>query len=215
MRRIYTSIDIGSNAIKMVVGEMYKGKLVILASTSIKSKGIRKGLIVDVNDAIDSIKKALTDVEGKLGLKITKVVASIPSYTVKYEEVDGYSTITNEDKKVTGNDLTRVLQGCVYNKVNSDEELVTIMPIQFFVDNKAGIRDPKGLVGNKLGVRAMMVTTSKKNVYAIVSISGILLLVNLGNKGVSLLPAEFVEHNEKRISGAVLIAVGIISFFLH
>lgn len=52
-------------------------------------------------------------------------------------------------------------------------------------------------------------------VYAIVSISGILLLVNLGNRGVSLLPAEFVEHNEKRISGAVLIAVGIISFFLH
>ena len=52
-------------------------------------------------------------------------------------------------------------------------------------------------------------------VYAVVSISGILLLVNLGNKGVSLLPAEFIEHNEKRISGAVLIAVGIVSFFLH
>src|SRR5215212_2189059 len=52
-------------------------------------------------------------------------------------------------------------------------------------------------------------------VYAIVSISGILLLVNLGNKGVNLLPAEFIEHNEKRISGAVLIVVGIVSFFLH
>jgi len=52
-------------------------------------------------------------------------------------------------------------------------------------------------------------------VYAIVSISGILLLVNLGNKGINLLPAEFIEHNEKRISGAVLIVVGIISFFLH
>jgi len=52
-------------------------------------------------------------------------------------------------------------------------------------------------------------------VYAIVSISGILLLVNLGNRGVNLLPAEFIEHNEKRISGAVLIVIGIISFFLH
>jgi hypothetical protein len=52
-------------------------------------------------------------------------------------------------------------------------------------------------------------------IYTIISISGILLLVNLGNKGVSLLPAEFVEHNEKRISGGVLIVVGIISFFLH
>ncbi|MGZ5286697.1 MAG: hypothetical protein ACXWV0_07840 [Flavisolibacter sp.] len=52
-------------------------------------------------------------------------------------------------------------------------------------------------------------------IYAIVSISGILLLVNLGYKGVHLLSAQFIEHNEKRISGIVLIVVGIISFFLH
>lgn len=52
-------------------------------------------------------------------------------------------------------------------------------------------------------------------IYAIVSISGILLLVTLGYKGVNLLPASFIEHNEKRISGVVLILVGIVSFFLH
>lgn len=52
-------------------------------------------------------------------------------------------------------------------------------------------------------------------VYAVVSISGIMLLVTLGYRGVNLLPAHFIEHNEKRISGIVLILVGIISFFLH
>jgi len=52
-------------------------------------------------------------------------------------------------------------------------------------------------------------------IYAIVSISGILLLVTLGYKGVNLLSAQFIEHNEKRISGVVLILVGVISFFLH
>jgi hypothetical protein len=52
-------------------------------------------------------------------------------------------------------------------------------------------------------------------VYALVSISGILLLVRLGYKGVNLLPASFIEHNEKRISGTVLILAGIASFFLH
>jgi nickel/cobalt transporter (NicO) family protein len=51
--------------------------------------------------------------------------------------------------------------------------------------------------------------------YAVISISGIMLLVNIGFRGISLLPAQFIEHNEKRISGAVLIAVGIISFFLY
>lgn len=65
------------------------------------------------------------------------------------------------------------------------------------------------------GAFGMGTVTLLSIVYAIVSISGILLLVNLGSKGVNLLPAEFIEHNEKRISGAVLIAVGIVSFFLH
>lgn len=65
------------------------------------------------------------------------------------------------------------------------------------------------------GAFGMGTVTLLSVVYAIVSISGILLLVNLGNKGVNLLPAQFIEHNEKRISGAVLIAVGIVSFFLH
>jgi len=65
------------------------------------------------------------------------------------------------------------------------------------------------------GAFGMTTVTLLSVVYAIVSISGIMLLVNLGNKGINLLPAEFIEHNEKRISGSVLIAVGIVSFFLH
>jgi putative Mn2+ efflux pump MntP len=65
------------------------------------------------------------------------------------------------------------------------------------------------------GAYGMGLVTVLSIVYAIVSISGILLLVNLGYKGVNLLSAHFIEHNEKRISGIVLILVGIISFFLH
>jgi hypothetical protein len=65
------------------------------------------------------------------------------------------------------------------------------------------------------GAYGMGIVSTMALVYAVVSISGILLLVNLGHEGVKLLPAEFIEHNEKRISGFVLIAVGIITFFLH
>ena len=65
------------------------------------------------------------------------------------------------------------------------------------------------------GAYGMVTVILMAVIYAIVSICGILLLVNLGYRGVNLLPAQFIEHNEKRISGAVLILVGIISFFLH
>jgi nickel/cobalt transporter (NicO) family protein len=65
------------------------------------------------------------------------------------------------------------------------------------------------------GVYGMGLVTLLGVIYAIVSISGIMLLVTLGSRGVNLLPAHFIEHNEKRISGIVLILVGILSFFLH
>ena len=65
------------------------------------------------------------------------------------------------------------------------------------------------------GAYGMGVVSLMAVIYGIVSISGILLLVRLGYKGANLLSAEFIEHNEKRISGAVLILVGIISFFIH
>ena len=65
------------------------------------------------------------------------------------------------------------------------------------------------------GAYGMQTVVLMAVLYAIVSISGILFLVMLGHRGVNLLPAHFIEHNEKRISGIVLIVVGIISFFLH
>lgn len=65
------------------------------------------------------------------------------------------------------------------------------------------------------GTYGMATVSLLSIIYAVVSISGILLLVTLGFKGVNLLPASFIEHNEKRISGIVLIATGILSFFLH
>lgn len=65
------------------------------------------------------------------------------------------------------------------------------------------------------GVYGMGIVALMSTIYAIVSICGIMLLVHLGFKGVTLFPAHFIEHNEKRISGIVLIIVGIVSFFLH
>jgi nickel/cobalt exporter len=65
------------------------------------------------------------------------------------------------------------------------------------------------------GAYGMPVVLTMSFIYAVISVSGILLLVNLGTKGVNLLPADFIENNEKRISGIVLILVGIISFFIR
>lgn len=170
MRKVYTSVDLGSDSIKILVGEIFNKKLNVLSVTSIKSKGIKKGLIIDANEVLESLKDAIKDIEEKLMISINKVIASVPSYYSSYSIVHGEIDINNEDNKITGNDIVRVLQNAVKSKISEDRELVSIIPIHFIVDEKKNIKDPKNLVATKLGVKAMMVTTPAKNVHSIISI---------------------------------------------
>lgn len=170
MKHIYTSVDIGSDSIKVVTSELFKGKLNLLAASSVKSKGIKKGLITDVNSATMSLQKAISEVENMLGIKIKKVITTIPSYFAEFTKIDGEIKINNENKIVTGDDVVKVLGQAVRGKISSTKEMVTIVPIDFSVDSKTGIKDPKGLTGNTLRTRAILITTPKKNIYSVVGL---------------------------------------------
>lgn len=170
MKHIYTSVDIGSDSIKVVTSELFKGKLNLLAASSVKSKGIKKGLITDVNSATMSLQKAISEVENMLGIKIKKVITTIPSYFAEFTKIDGEIKINNENKIVTGDDVVKVLGQAVKGKISSTKEMVTIVPIDISVDSKTGIKDPKGLTGNTLRTRAILITTPKKNIYSVVGL---------------------------------------------
>lgn len=179
MKHIYTSVDIGSDTIKVVTCELYKNKLNLLATSSVKSRGIKKGLVVDVNDASLALKKALNEVESMLGIRVRKVIASVPSYFADFTMIKGEMAIQGEDEYqsgvVTGNDIIKLFQIAMQPKLTPNKEMVTILPIDFKLDEKDGIKDPKGLVGSKLSTRAIMVTTPKKNIYSVIG-----LIENLG-----------------------------------
>ena len=170
MRKIYTSVDLGSNSIKIMTAEIYDKKLNVLAVSEVKSRGIKNGLIIDANEILSSLKEAISDIENKLSITIDKVVASVPSYYANFEIVNGEIDISREDERVTGNDVVTVLKSAVIEKVKKDREIVTVIPIYFIVNGKKNIKDPKGLICKKLGVKAMMVTTPSKNVQSIISI---------------------------------------------
>ena len=175
MKHIYSSIDIGSDTIKLIVCELYKNKLNLLAASSVKSKGIKKGLITDVEEASASVKKAFNGVEDMLGINIKKVIASVPSYFAEFSMVKGEIAVKTDDSVITGEEIVDVLEEAMQSKLSSNKEMVTIIPIDFNVDDKKEIKDPKGLVGTRLGTRAIMVATPKKNIYSVVS-----LLENIG-----------------------------------
>lgn len=167
MKKIYTAIDIGSDTIKFVVGEYYKDKLNILCAHEEKSKGIRKGLIVDPNLAINSIKDGIKEINNNLGINIKKVVVGVPSYNSKFMFVTGEINITEDI--ITTDNVNNIIKTSVYSKIEQDYELVTVIPIAFFID---GEREEKvvGKAGNKLEMKGIMVTAPKKNIYSVLSV---------------------------------------------
>ena len=170
MRKIYSSIDIGSDTIKFVVGEYYNKKVNVLASYSIKSKGIRKGLIVDPNLAINAIKDGIKSINDMLDITIKKVIVNVPSYNAKFMYVTGSIDITGEDEVITGDDVNKVIKASVYNKLPADYELVTVIPLEFVLDNDTKLEKPVGKTSKKLGLKGIMVATPKKNIYSVISV---------------------------------------------
>ena len=175
MKHIYTSVDIGSDTIKIVVCELFNNKLNLLAASSVKSKGIKKGLITDVYEASEAVKACLAELEEMLGIKITKVIASVPGYNAEYTMVKGEISLDEELEGITGHEIVKVLGQAMGSKTIEDKEMVTTVPVDFSIDENTGIKDPKGMKGNTLSTRAIMISTPRKNIYSVVS-----LLENLG-----------------------------------
>ena len=169
MRRILSSLDMGTNSIKLIVAEIIKDKINVLCAISEESRGIKNGLIESYEDAIYSLNKVIKKGEKLLGLKIKKVIVSVPEYNLKFTSAVGTNTITNEDYIVTKNDVSRLLKTCVYNKVNENEELINIIPIEFKLDDKV-MKNPEGLMGKKLKLNSLIITSPKKQVYDFIKV---------------------------------------------
>ena len=167
MKKIYTSIDIGSDTVKFLVGEEKDGKIYVLSSYAIKSKGIRKGLIVDSNLAVNTIKDGIKKINEDLGIEIKKVIVNVPDYNVKFMYVTGKTKINGI---VTTDDINKVIKDSVYGKIDREYELVTVLPLDFIIDDKEGNEFPYGMEGNELTIKAIMITVPKKNIYSVISV---------------------------------------------
>lgn len=169
MKHIYTSLDIGSDSIKIVVCELYQNKLNLLAASSYKSKGIKKGLIVDTELAKQSVKGAISEVENMLGIRIKKVITSVPGYNAGYRIIKGNIKI-NREEPITHKEVLSALEESVKTNMDITREMVTILPIDYIVDDKAFVKDPIGMHGSNLEARAILVTSPKKTVYSVISL---------------------------------------------
>ena len=96
MKEIISSLDIGSSTVKLVVGEVYNNEVNVLSVSEVKSKGVKKGLIVNPEETLISLKEVFSRTEEMLSIKINKVLLIIPSYYAEFLVVEGCTTIRNE-----------------------------------------------------------------------------------------------------------------------
>lgn len=167
MRKIFTALDIGSNTIKVVVGEFIGTKLNILSAVKVTSRGYVNNYILDKEALISRIKEAISKTEEELNIKIRKVILNVPTYNLDFKLTDG--RVELEENVVKSNDIVRLLQDVSKNKIDHKNEIICTLPIMFKVDDEETI-SPYGKHGNILYVKSILVSTDKKAIYDLATI---------------------------------------------
>ena len=165
MNDYYTSVELGTDTIKILVCNKVNNKFHVIAQVCSPSSGIKKGIVVDTKQAINSVKKAFKKINDKLQMKITKVIACIPTINIRSDIVIGSCDVIDY-QEISGDDVSNVLKDSVVGQVADDEELITAVPISFKVDEEEGIKDPKGMAGKSLEAK-VLITTSPKDLVSL------------------------------------------------
>lgn len=169
MGNIYTGIELGTNSVKIVVCESSHDKYNVLASVCTPARGIENGQIVDMKSAVLCVKRALKEANDMLGIKITKVLACVSPRNCNMDILLGSCDILDYNE-ITGDDVSNVLLNALKGQDFKNEELVTVIPISFNVDEETNISDPKGLKGSILETRVVVSTLPKEPLYRLLEV---------------------------------------------
>ncbi|OMP68524.1 cell division protein FtsA [Domibacillus epiphyticus] len=158
---ILVSLDIGTSAIKVIIGEMVNDSLNVIGVGNVKSKGIRKGAVVDIDDTVHSIKKAIEQAERMVGVEISTVIVGIAANHAVLHPCNGVVAVSSENREITSEDVIRVKDAAQVMSIPPDREIVNVIAKQFIVDGFDEINDPRGMLGVRLEMEGIIVTGSR------------------------------------------------------
>ena len=168
MREILSSLDIGSSKIKLVVAEVLNDSTNVLCALDEPSRGVKQGVITNPDELEYAIKKILKQAEENLGLKVNKLIISVNESTCDFAVGEAEIDI-QEEGEVSTSSIQKVLQQSIKGKIPQGNELVTIVPIKFKVDD-VSTPSPKGVKGASLTVKTVIVSVPKKEIYDVAKI---------------------------------------------
>ncbi len=203
---IIVGLDVGTTKVCVVVAEMNGKGMTILGTGTSPSEGLRKGIIINIDAAVDSIKKAIKEAESSSGVRIKSVSATISGGHIKGFKSAGAVGIRG--KEVMDADVERAIESAKAVYIPLDREVLHVMPMEFKLDGQEGITDPVGMSGVRLEVSVYIITGAAS------SIQNLLKCCEKAGVEVSdvvckpIASAESVLTADEKQFGAVLIDIG-------
>jgi len=158
---IVVGLDIGSGKVCTVIGELGENdQIEIIGIGTAPSLGIRKGVIIDLDQAIQSAKESIESAERMAGIRIDSAFVSIAGSHITSINSKGVIAISGESPEITENDIEKVIEAAKAGIVSSEKELIHTLSREFIVDGQSGISDPLGMSGARLECKVHIITGS-------------------------------------------------------
>ncbi len=174
---IITGLDIGTTKIGVVVAEVVEeGLFKILGIGSAPSEGLKRGVVVNLEKAVDSVRAAIDDAELVTGNKISFVYASITGDHIRSINSKGVIAVGRSSSEIVQSDVERAVEAAKTVAIPSDREIIHVLPQEYKVDDQSGIKDPVGFSGVRLEVDVHIVTgsvSSAQNILRCIEKAGI------------------------------------------
>ena len=175
--RYLVGLDVGTSKVSAIVGEMMDdGTLDIIGIGLADSKGIRRGVVNNVDSAAEAIKKALDEAELTAGVEIDTVHLALPGAHVKASTSSGVVAVSGRNREITREDVKRAIDAARAVALPAGREILHVLPQDFVVDDQDGITVPVGMTGSRLEVNVHVVTgnsSSMQNMVACVNRAGV------------------------------------------
>lgn len=162
---ILCGLDIGTTKIACIIGEVNDDGIDIIGIGSHPSTGLRKGVVINIDATINSIKKAVEEAELMAGCEVNTVYAGIAGGHIK--GFNSHGIVAVKDKEVRAADLARVVDAARAVAIPMDREVIHVIPQEYVIDDQDGIREPLGMSGVRLEAKVHIVTgsvTSAQNI---------------------------------------------------
>src|SRR5689334_8172566 len=203
------ALDIGTSKVCVLVGEINdRNQIEIIGKGTSPMKGTRRGNIINIDQAIDAVKKAVDEAEVMAGLQIDSVYAGISGDHIRSVNSRGVVSVMGKHKEIGREDIDRVIEASKSINVPSELELLHVIPRQFVVDGQDGIHDPIGMTATRLEANVHIVTgarTHNQNVLTCVNKAGIAVQEMVLEQ---LAAAEAVLTQDEREMGVLLMDIG-------